>query len=155
MGSGIPPRHFTVKLPHGHSDLVSGCFGKSSGFLQCALPEESGRTVAVFNLDSYHSDKWSLKYRLSMGIAFGRDDFLHGDDEGWFHWLDYQIVALDSEKKVLFLVDKVRMKLLSYDIITGKLSEVEDGCRTDYLYYVACYSKLPILSSLEHRQETL
>ncbi|XBJ27639.1 hypothetical protein VPH35_004873 [Triticum aestivum] len=144
IGSGIPPRHFIVKLPHGHSDLVSGCFGQSSG----------GHTIAVFSLDTCHSYKWSFKYRLSMGNAFGRDDFLHIDDEGWYCWLDYQIVALDSERKVLFLVDKVRMKLLSYNIITGKLSEIEDGCRTDYLYYVACYSKLPVLSSFEHTQET-
>ncbi|XBJ12626.1 hypothetical protein VPH35_017114 [Triticum aestivum] len=129
IGSGIPPRHFTFKLPQGHSDLVSACFGQSLG----------GHTIAVFSLDTCHSYKWSLKYRLSMGN---------------YRWLDYQIVALDSERKVLFLVDKVQMKLLSYDIITGKLSEIEDGCRTDYLYYAACYSKLPVLSSFEHTQET-
>ncbi|KAF6991995.1 hypothetical protein CFC21_009034 [Triticum aestivum] len=154
MGSGKPPRHFTVKLPHGHSDLVSGCFGQSSGFLQCALPEESGHTVAVFNLDTCDSYKWSLKYRLSMGNPFGKGELLHGGAEGWFRWCDYQIAALDSERKALFLVDKVQMKLFSYNITTGKLSKIKDGCRTDYLYYVACYSKLPVLSSLDHRQET-
>ncbi|XBJ27637.1 hypothetical protein VPH35_004871 [Triticum aestivum] len=155
MGSGIPPHDFTIKLPHCKSDLLSCCFGQSSGFLQCALPEESGHTVDVFNLDTCDSAyKWSLKYRLSMSNAFGRDDLLHSDEDGWFRWLDYHIVALDSERKVLFLVDNVRMKLLSYDIITGKLSEIEDGCRTNYLYYVACYSKLPVLPSFEHRQET-
>jgi hypothetical protein len=70
MISGIPPHHFTIKMQHDPWRLANGCFGQSSGFLQCAFPEESGDTVAVFNLDSCRPYKWSLKHRLSARDVF-------------------------------------------------------------------------------------
>lgn len=70
--------------------LLDGCFGQSSGFLQCACPEKSCHTVAVFNIDSYHSCEWSLKHRVSMTDAFGRDNFMHINDEGWMRWPDLE-----------------------------------------------------------------
>ncbi|XP_051210342.1 F-box protein At5g49610 [Lolium perenne] len=76
MISGIPPHHFTIKMQHDPWRLANGCFGQSSGFLQCAFPEESGDTVAVFNLDSCHPYKWSLKHRLSARDVFGKDDLV-------------------------------------------------------------------------------
>ncbi|XP_044963154.1 putative F-box protein At4g38870 [Hordeum vulgare subsp. vulgare] len=141
MGSGIPPRHFTIELPGRLWSLVYGCFGQSSGLLQCVFLEESGDTAVVFSLDAHHSYEWSLKCRVSMRDALGRDDFVHNNS--WPHWLGYHIVALDLERGFIFLVDMEQIKLLSYNINTGKLRKIQDDCRSNYLYYVACYSKLP------------
>ncbi|XBJ27640.1 hypothetical protein VPH35_004874 [Triticum aestivum] len=140
MGSGIPPRHFTIELPDVHWNLTYGCLGQSSGLLQCAFPGESGDTAVVFSLDAHHSYEWSLKRHVSMRDALGRDNFVHDE---WPAWLGYLIVAIDLERGVIIVFDKEKMKLLSYNINTGKLRNIQDDCRTEYLYYVACYSKLP------------
>ncbi|KAM3412795.1 hypothetical protein ACQJBY_004138 [Aegilops geniculata] len=143
MGSGILPRHFTIELPDVYWSLMCGCFGQSSGLLQCAFPGESGDTAEVFSFDAHHSYEWSLKRRVSLRDALGRDVFFHNDE--WPRRLGYRIAALDLERGVIILVDKEQMKLLSYNINTGKLRKIQDDCRTttDYRYYVACYSKLP------------
>ncbi|KAM0839302.1 hypothetical protein ACQ4PT_060380 [Festuca glaucescens] len=144
---GMSSRNYTIKLPHECCRLMDGCFGQSSQSLQCIFPEECGRTVAVFSLDAGRPYKWSLKYRLSMPDALARDDYIElGDDGSQLLRCSYHIVALDFEREVLLLVDKETEKLLSYNINTRKLSEIQDGCLTRaraYYYYVACYSKLP------------
>lgn len=148
ISSGIPPRHFTIKMPYDPMRPVNGCFGQLSGFLQYAFPEESGDTVAVFGLDADRPYEWSLKNRLHMRDAFGRDDLFYRVE--FFRWLIYRVVALDLEREVLFLVDTHAEKLLSYNINTGKHSVIhsviQDDCLlgdSGYCYYVACYSKLP------------
>ncbi|XBJ20554.1 hypothetical protein VPH35_011365 [Triticum aestivum] len=147
LSSGIMPYHYTIKLP---GDCWNGCFSQSMGLLQCAFPEEGGSTIAVFTLDDYRPCKWSLKHRFCMGDAFGRDNFLPNRD--YLSWLCfYRIVALDLERGVLFLVDKESNKLFSYKTSTGQLSEIKDGrlgWTWECFYYVACYSKLPVLSRL-------
>uniref|UniRef100_M8C5F8 F-box associated domain-containing protein n=1 Tax=Aegilops tauschii TaxID=37682 RepID=M8C5F8_AEGTA len=122
----LPPHHFTIMLPHDQRGLKVGCFGQSSGLLQCAFQDEGGRTITVFSLDSYRPCKWSLKHRLCMRDALGRDDFIRSGDS-WPSFCDYRIVALDLEKGVLLLVDDNLMKLLSYNINTGKLSGIKNG----------------------------
>jgi hypothetical protein len=145
----LPPHHFTTMLPHDHCRLKVGCFGQSSGLLQCAFQEEGGRTITIFSLDSYRPCKWSLKHRLCMQDALGRDDFIRSGDS-WPLFCDYKIIAFDLEKGVLLLVDDNLMKLLSYNINTGKLGGVKNGQLNlafgHYYYYVACYSKLPRMS---------
>uniref|UniRef100_M8BF49 Glutamate dehydrogenase n=1 Tax=Aegilops tauschii TaxID=37682 RepID=M8BF49_AEGTA len=103
MGSAIPPRHFTIELPDVHWSLTYGCFGQSSGLLQCAFPGEDGDTAEVFSLDAHHSYEWSLKRRVSLRDALGRDDFFHNDE--WPRWLGYQIVSLDLERGSPLLVE--------------------------------------------------
>ncbi|KAE8769408.1 F-box protein [Hordeum vulgare] len=82
--------HSTVKLPDGCEG--GGCFGQSSGLLQCAFPEKGGRTIAVFGLDA--ACKWSMKHRFSMQDAFGRDEFVGGAGS-----CGYQIIAIDLERE--------------------------------------------------------
>jgi hypothetical protein len=136
-----------IKLPHECCHLMDGCFGQSPRSLLCAFPEECGRTVAVFSLDAGRPYKWSLKHRLSMPDALGMGNNIEFCDDGsWVLRCSYHIVALDFERDVLFLIDKETKKLLVYNISTGKLSKIKDGCLTRtwaYHYYVACYSKLP------------
>jgi hypothetical protein len=144
MSSGIPPNKLTIKLPHDHCRLLDGCFGQSSRSLLCAWPEECGRTVAVFSLDANLPCKWSLKHRLTMPDAFGRDNIIGFCDDGFqILQCSYRIFALDSEREVLFLVDKETYRLFSYNINTMKVSEIQDGCLPSVHHYVACYSKLP------------
>ncbi|KQK04835.1 uncharacterized protein LOC100828981 [Brachypodium distachyon] len=149
---GIPPCYFTIKLPHDVWCFEDGCFGQSMGFLQCAFPEKGDCAIAVHSLDAY-SHGWSPKHRISMKDALGRDDFLCSDD-GNLPWpRDYKIVSLDLERGVIFLVNSGTNKLISYNINTGKRSEIHDdfechyfGARYANQYYVASYSKLPLLS---------
>uniref|UniRef100_A0ACD5T7C3 Uncharacterized protein n=1 Tax=Avena sativa TaxID=4498 RepID=A0ACD5T7C3_AVESA len=155
MGSGIQPHGFTIKMPEDRYGLANGCFGQSSGFLLCAFPEEGGHRVAVWGLDSYRPCEWSRKHFLSLQNALGRDYF---DRIGYWHmlscWRGYQILSLDLEREVLFLLDREAKKLLSYNISKGKLSEIHCSCppwNTIFFrlpfwkcnYYVACYTKLP------------
>ncbi|KQK04851.1 F-box protein At5g49610 [Brachypodium distachyon] len=150
MRFGIPPHYFSIELPHDVWCFEDGCFGQSRGFLQCAFPEKGDLAIAVYSLDTYHPNGWSLKHRFSMQDAFGRDDFLHSDD-GSLQWpCNYHVVSLDLERGVIFLVDSATKKLLSYNIKTGKHSEIHDdydchyfGARYANQYYVASYSKLP------------
>jgi hypothetical protein len=105
--------------------------------LQCAFPEESGDTVAVFNLDSCHPYKWSLKHRLSARDVFGKDDLVRSYGS-FLRWITYRVVALDLDREVLFLFDKDSNKLLSYNISTGNHSVIQDDCLLrDCAYYVA------------------
>ncbi|KAM0839305.1 hypothetical protein ACQ4PT_060382 [Festuca glaucescens] len=132
MSSGVAPHHSIIEPSKVFWDSRGGCFDQSSsGLLQYAFPEENFRTIEVFSLDACHPGKWSLKHRLSMQDAFGRDCLP---------------VALDLERGVLFLFETMPKKLWSYDIDTGKHHEVKHGRLNwswDYHYYVACYSKLP------------
>nr|XP_051221473.1 uncharacterized protein LOC127339692 [Lolium perenne] len=111
MSSGIPPNKLTIKLPHDHCRLLDGCFGQSSRSLLCAWPEECGRTVAVFSLDANLPCKWSLKHRLTMPDAFGRDNIIGFCDDGFqILQCSYRIFALDSEREVLFSYNINTMK---------------------------------------------
>ncbi|CAM0953851.1 unnamed protein product [Alopecurus aequalis] len=144
MSSGIPPHHFTINMPQDPWSLANGCFGQSSGILQCAFPEDHGDTVAVLSLGTYRPNEWSLKHRLSMRDVFGRDVLVW--KFGMLCLLTYAVIALDLEREVLFLFDGDSEKLLSYNINTGKHRVIQDECvvgRSEYCYYVACYSKLP------------
>ncbi|XBJ20550.1 hypothetical protein VPH35_011361 [Triticum aestivum] len=134
----MPPNHYTIKLPNDRRD---GCFGESAGFLHYASPDDGGRTIAVSSLDSHRPCKWSLKHRLCMRDAFGRDIF--SCREGYLY--DFRIAAIDLEREVIFLFDMEARKLLSYNINSGKVSVIKDGWLNwfgDYYSYVACYSKL-------------
>jgi hypothetical protein len=78
-----------------------------------------------------------------MPDAFGRDNIIGFCDDGFqILQCSYRIFALDSEREVLFLVDKETYRFFSYNINTMKVSEIQDGCLALY-HYVACYSKLP------------
>jgi hypothetical protein len=78
-----------------------------------------------------------------MPDAFGRGNIIGFCDNGsQILQCSYRIFALDSEREVLFLVDKETYRLFSYNINTMKVSEIQDGCLALY-HYVACYSKLP------------
>ncbi|KAF6986357.1 hypothetical protein CFC21_004126 [Triticum aestivum] len=142
MSSAVVPCHYIIRPPE---NCLGGCFGQSLGVLQWACPEESGHVIKIFHLDAYRPCKWSLKHRLRIRDAFERDDFV--PIEEYLQWLcDFEIVALDFERGVIFLFEKYEKKLLWYNINTGKLNEIKDdrfthGC--EYYSYVACYSKLP------------
>jgi hypothetical protein len=87
-----------------------------------------------------------------MTDAFGRDDFVQydngGEDGDWFWNCDYWIIALVLDNDLVFLSDCQTQKLLSYNISTGKLTEIRDGFeRCQYYAYVPCYSKLPAQES--------
>ncbi|KAL6596327.1 hypothetical protein ACP70R_047691 [Stipagrostis hirtigluma subsp. patula] len=145
LGIGIPPGRGTVKSPLQKFDSIVdryGCLGQSSGILHYAAPEKDGCTILVWSYDACDADRWTVKHRLSMRDAFGRDDFVHYDEVGWDWFCDYLISAIDLEKDLLFLFDYEAEKLLSYGISTGRLNEIQGG-RHCYRYYVACYSKLP------------
>ncbi|XBJ20551.1 hypothetical protein VPH35_011362 [Triticum aestivum] len=152
MSFGKSPYHHTIKLP---GDCRDGCFGQSAGFLQCAFPEKDGGAIVVFSLDAHRPCKWSIKHRLCMRDVFGTDNsLLKGEYLSWLH--DYSIVALDLEREVLVLFRKETNNLLSYNIGTGKLSEIKDGQldeQWDCYCYAACYSKVPGLSRLFHVTE--
>ncbi|CAM0957987.1 unnamed protein product [Alopecurus aequalis] len=82
--------------------------------------------------------------------AFGRDQFVHYDNDGhdgddeWFWSRDYWIVDLDLERELVFLCDQKAKKLLSYNISTGKLNAIQDSLEWhQYYVYVPCYSELP------------
>jgi hypothetical protein len=92
-----------------------------------AFLEESGDMVAVFNLETYRPDKWSLKHRIGMRDALGRNDLVCGDG-GSERWLPYMVVALDLEREVLLLTDGDAKKLLSYNINTGNHRVIQDAC---------------------------
>ncbi|XP_037425918.1 F-box protein At5g49610-like [Triticum dicoccoides] len=152
--SGIPPSLRTIKLPHEDGAFMGRfgqcCFGQSSGALHYALPEEDARTILVWSLDVDEPYEWSLKYRLNMSQAFGRDNLCQ---HGAPHWKsDYAVVALDLERDGLFLIDKREDKIRLYKISTGGLTHIqpEDHCsrflNNKYYHYVASYSKLPALT---------
>uniref|UniRef100_A0ACD5U082 Uncharacterized protein n=1 Tax=Avena sativa TaxID=4498 RepID=A0ACD5U082_AVESA len=161
MRERIQPVDFTIKLLADSYSLMDGCFGQSSGLLQCAFLEEGGRRVAIWSFNAYLPCKWSLKHRINMQDAFGRDYFdrisdprmfsfgrIYFDRTGdgdMFSWLrGYRILALDLERDVLLLIDREAKNILSYNISNGKLSEIQYAPPLwKYYYYVACHSKLP------------
>uniref|UniRef100_A0ACD5TYN5 Uncharacterized protein n=1 Tax=Avena sativa TaxID=4498 RepID=A0ACD5TYN5_AVESA len=156
MGDGTLPYHWFIDMPSDSFDVgafAHGCFGKSSGNLHYALPGEDGRSIVVWTLYEYAYGLWDwiVKCHLSMTDAFGRDDliYLHRHGDGELYWnCDYWIIALDLEKDLVFLSDHRREKLLSYNISTGALNEIQDGFECcQYHAYVPCYSKLPAQES--------
>ncbi|CAM0957986.1 unnamed protein product [Alopecurus aequalis] len=155
MSNGMPPYHETIRLPPEASYLgnfTDGCFGKSLGILHYALPHVNGCSIIVWRLDYYahHLLTWTVKCHLNMADAFGRDQFVHYDNDGhdgddeWFWSRDYWIVDLDLERELVFLCDQKAKKLLSYNISTGKLNAIQDSLEWhQYYVYVPCYSELP------------
>ncbi|KAF8676478.1 hypothetical protein HU200_047035 [Digitaria exilis] len=143
---GIPLCNWTIMLPLHKNDCtvdhcVRGCLGQSSGILHYAVAEEDGCTILIWSHDYYDPYMWTITHRLNMKDAFGRDDFVHYE-EGFIWACDYEIIALDLEREVIFLFDEKTNKLLSYGISTGKLSEIKDSPHW-YFHYVPCYLKLP------------
>ncbi|KAM0905204.1 hypothetical protein ACQ4PT_017499 [Festuca glaucescens] len=157
MSDGTLPYHWFIDLPSDSfymDAFTHGCFGKSSGKLHYALPGEDGCSIVVWTLDEYAYGlrTWIVKCQLSMADAFGRDDFVHYDgvdgEGNLFSNYDYWIIALDLEKDLVFLSDRRREKLLSYNISTGELNEIRDDFEhCQYYAYAPCYSKLPALES--------
>ncbi|CAM0954112.1 unnamed protein product [Alopecurus aequalis] len=153
--SGTPPTLRIIELPHEDVGFMARfgqrCFGQSSGALHYALPEEDARTIHVWSLDVDEPYEWSLKYRLSMSHAFGRDNLCQYDAQSWK--CDYVVITLDLERDGLLLFDKRADKLRLFKISTGELIEIQpDHCcrclKWDYKYchYVASYKKLPALT---------
>jgi hypothetical protein len=56
-----------------------------------------------------------------MKDAFGRDDFVHYDDVSWSWCCDYNIVAFDLEREVLFLFEYKMQKLFHTTSLLGNL----------------------------------
>jgi len=140
---GVPPSYWTSKLPLHRIDCMvdhcfRGCLGQFSGILHYAVAEEDGRTVLIWSYADGNPHGWTVEHRLSMRDALGRDDFVHYED-GWIWTCNYEIIAFDLEREVLFLIDETTNKLLSYGISTRKVDEIKDGSHW-YMYYVPCYS---------------
>ncbi|CAM0954104.1 unnamed protein product [Alopecurus aequalis] len=154
ISSGIPPTLRTIKLPHEDVGFLTsprrGCFGQSSGALHYACPEEDARTILVWSLDVDEPYEWSLKYRLNMSHAFGRDNLCQYDARPWK--FDYDIVSLYLERDGLLLLDNPADKVCFYKISTGELTEIQPedhrGLKWSdkFCHYVASYSKLPALT---------
>ncbi|XP_044376235.1 uncharacterized protein [Triticum aestivum] len=152
--SGIPPSLRTIKLPHEDGAFMGRfgqcCFGQSSGALHYALPEEDARAILVWSLDADEPYEWSLKYRLNMSQAFGRDNLRQHDARHWK--CDYAVVSLDLERDGIFLFDKREDKIRLYKISTGELTDIQPEdhrsrfLNNKYYHYVASYSKLPALT---------
>ncbi|GJN41415.1 hypothetical protein PR202_gn00787 [Eleusine coracana subsp. coracana] len=143
---GRPPSNWTIELPLHREDCCAdhcfrGCLGQSRGTLHYAAAEEDGRTVSVWSHDYFCPNGWTVEHRLSMSDVLGRDDFVHYED-GWIWACNYEIIAIDMERKILFLTDNMTNMLLSCNISTGKLTEIKDSTHW-YFYYVACCLKLP------------
>ncbi|CAO2202806.1 unnamed protein product [Urochloa humidicola] len=143
---GIPTPNWTIELPLHRIDCFvdhcfRGCLGQYAGILHYTVADQDGCTILVWSHDYYDPDVWTVRHRLSMRDAFGRDDFVHYED-GWIWTCDYEIIAFDLERDAIFLVDGKTNKLLSYGISTGKLNEIKDSSHC-YMYYVPCYLKLP------------
>jgi hypothetical protein len=148
VGLGILPSNWTIKLPlHRVDCFVDHCFrcclDQYSGILHYAVVEEDGCIVLLWSSATGNPHGWTVEHSISMRYAFGREDFVHYED-GWFWTCDYEIIAFDQERDVLFLIDEKTNKLLSYGISTGKLNEIKDSSHW-YVYYVACYLKMPDL----------
>uniref|UniRef100_M8CMQ6 Uncharacterized protein n=1 Tax=Aegilops tauschii TaxID=37682 RepID=M8CMQ6_AEGTA len=139
MSSHIPPNRRTIKLPNDPS--VESPNGFSVGGWD-------GSAIRIWSLDVSGPYKWSMKHRLSMRDAFGRDDLAHYDFTQQCRNCAYKIVALDLESDVIFLLDQEN-QLRSYAISTGKLHELNDieqdheHSYNKFFYYIACYLKLP------------
>ncbi|XBH59574.1 hypothetical protein VPH35_114285 [Triticum aestivum] len=158
MSSRIPPSRRTIKLPNDPSVespnglsfgmYTRGFFGHSLGALHFALPEVDGSAIRIWSIDVSGPYKWSMKHRLSMRDAFGRDDLAHYDFTQQCRNCAYKIVALDLESDVIFLLDQEN-QVRSYAISTGKLHELNDieqdheHSYNKFFYYIACYLKLP------------
>ncbi|KAF7081887.1 hypothetical protein CFC21_085793 [Triticum aestivum] len=158
MSSCIPPNRRTIKLPNDPSvespnglsvgTYTQGFFGHSLGALHFALPDVDGRAIRIWSLDVSGPYKWSMKHRLSIRDAFGRDDLSHYDSTQQCRNCAYRIGALDLESDVMFLFAGEN-KLRSYAISTGKfheLGDIEQDHEHSYgkfFYYIACYLKLP------------
>ncbi|KAF7076751.1 hypothetical protein CFC21_081364 [Triticum aestivum] len=159
MCSRIPPNRQTIKLPHDpsywfYSNLTVGMytrgyFGQSLGALHFALPDADGLAIRIWSLDVSGPYKWTVKYRLSMSDAFGRDDLAYYDAAQQCWNCAYEIAAIDLERDVVFLFDCHANNLRSYTISTGELQELDDieqdheHVYDKFYHYVACYSKLP------------
>jgi hypothetical protein len=154
ISHGIPPTLRIIELPHedvGFMDRIGkGCLGQSSGALHYAVPEEDARTILVWSLDVDEPYEWSLKYRLNMSHAFGRDNLRRYDTYCWN--CDYDVMALDLERDGLVMFDKRADKLRWYSISTGELTEIQpedhrcDKLSDKHYHYVASYSKLQVLT---------
>jgi hypothetical protein len=124
-----PPSQWTFKSPLQQLESIVdsyGCLGHASGIMHYAAPEKDGCTVVVGIHVRDPKKKWIVKHHLSMKDAFGRDFSVHYDDVSSSWCCDYNIVAFDLEREVLFLFEYKMQKLLSYNIATGKLNTIKD-----------------------------
>ncbi|KAM3279183.1 hypothetical protein ACQJBY_046476 [Aegilops geniculata] len=122
-----------------------GCLGQSSGVLCYAQQELDGCIIRIWRLEG--SDRWVVKHRLNMNNVFGRDIMLRANNEGLWYF-DYEILAFDLERELVFLADMIAdNKIISYSISTGMGSQILNIPRFVDLYrsrlYVPYYGKFP------------
>ncbi|XBI85234.1 hypothetical protein VPH35_093413 [Triticum aestivum] len=143
--------HRTIQLPgfpYGPDQrfyCFDGRLWQSSGVLCYAQQELDGCFIRIWSLEG--SDRWVVKHRLNMNNVFGRDIMLHTNNEGLWYF-DYEILAFDLERELVYLADTVAdNKIISYSISTGKGSQILNIPRFVDLYrsllYVPYYGKFP------------
>uniref|UniRef100_J3L041 DUF295 domain-containing protein n=1 Tax=Oryza brachyantha TaxID=4533 RepID=J3L041_ORYBR len=155
--TGEPPSHWILDVP-GYkpttpNDCLSSCLGELSGVLHYAQPDTDGRSILVWSHGGgggggARRSEGTLKHRLSMSDAFGRDAFLRLEVDGFWSCY-YDMDCLDLDRDVVFLRDYPRRKLLSYSVSTGQLTEIRAGVRR-YLYYVPHCGMFPAQDQDDH-----
>ena len=126
----------------------NGCIGQSSGVLCYAKQEFDGCAIRIWSLEV--PDGWAVRHRVSMIDIFGRDIFLRTDREGYWVF-EYKIMAVDLERELVILEDKIGDKIISASISTGKRSQSQKIPRSftrkyRSLFYVPYYGKVPALA---------
>ncbi|KAI4985778.1 hypothetical protein ZWY2020_018408 [Hordeum vulgare] len=144
--------HRIIQLPGipYRPDMFSCCngfIGQSSGVLCYVKQELDGCAIRIWSLEG--PDGWVVKHRLSMVDVFGRDMLLRTDSEGYWCF-DYDIMAVDLERELVILDDKIADKIISVSMRTGKGSQFQKIPRrfTELyrsLFHVPYYGKVPAL----------
>jgi hypothetical protein len=142
------PNARTIQLPGFPNGLAgfsfeNGCISLSCGVLCYAQQELDGCMMRIWSLEG--SGRWVVKHRLSMNDVFGRDLLLRNTNtaETWF--FDYYILAIDLERELVIVADRIAHMVFSFSISTGKLSGIwiDSEPWLIYYYYVPYYNKFP------------
>ncbi|KAG2632196.1 hypothetical protein PVAP13_2NG068800 [Panicum virgatum] len=120
--------------------------GQSQGLLHYVsehVDHEGNRSqwsgLSVWVLEDYDTDEWVLKHRVSFLKLFGKTDCSAG--------FEYNVLAIHPDRNMIFLLQNINRKLISYDMDSKELQALHTLRSSDGFFtpYVPCFMESSVL----------
>ncbi|PUZ68749.1 hypothetical protein GQ55_2G053700 [Panicum hallii var. hallii] len=95
--------------------------------------------LSVWVHEDYDTDEWVLKHRVSFLELFGKRDCSAG--------FDYNALAIQPDRNMLFILQNINRKLMSYDMDSKELQVLHTLRSSDgsFTPYVPCFMESSVL----------